>query len=431
MSTTPVWTWLPGQSEPVLAAHVEVDASGGYFKYEAAYHQMSGSRALDPISLRFGSGSRSIRLQGKKGLPGVVLDAMPEGYGRDQLQAKHQHELSPLDLLEVGPGDAVGAIAVCHNIQAKMDWRAHRLSDLTDQLALLDDDAPSSKAIRRMNDDGGTSAGGERPKVTIEADGELWMAKLQDRGDSPHLPAREFTVMNMAADVGIDIPKIRLLHQDGHEMFMIQRFDRTGDPKAPQRHLFASAHSVLRLVDNPLPGDPMRSYLVLADHMTRWVKDGTGLEEDLAQLWRRMSYNALVGNKDDHTRNHGLLHDGSGWRLSKAYDITPLPTFVRSLALSVSPDGSQACSPRSLLQVAGRFGVEVADAAAWLSDAANHVADTWQQSMRENGIPDVRLAQFAPAFVISDEIANDSSVINDIVEQMEQSHSKRRGHRHR
>ena len=114
-----------------------------------------------------------------------------------------------------------------------MAWRPHHLSDLTAQVELLDDDTPSSRAIRRMNDDDGTSAGGERPKATIEDDGSLWLAKLQDRGDAPHLPAREFVVMQMAAELGLRVPRVRFIRHDSHEVFLIERFDRAGDPRRP------------------------------------------------------------------------------------------------------------------------------------------------------------------------------------------------------
>lgn len=162
--STPVWTWLPGSSEPVLAAHVALETTGGRFTYDAAYRQMPNARPLDPMRLRITASAAPMRIPGDAGLPGVILDAMPAGYGRDRLQARFDRELTPLELLEHGAGDAVGAIAVCRNIEAKMTWRPHRLSDLIDQLESLDDDTPSSRAIRRMGEDDGTAREGIAPK---------------------------------------------------------------------------------------------------------------------------------------------------------------------------------------------------------------------------------------------------------------------------
>lgn len=425
--TTPVWTWLPGSSEPVLAAHIDVDAGGGRFAYEAGYKKMQGTRALDPMHLRFGHGAAPIKWLGA--LPGAVQDAMPDGYGRDRLQARHERELGPLELLALGPPDGVGAIEVCSDIETKLRWTPHTLQELIEQVQLLDEGAPSSRAIRRMNDDDGTSAGGERPKATIEDAGSLWLVKLQDRGDAPHLPAREFVVMEMAAELGMDVPPVRFVRHGTHEVFLIERFDRAGDPRRPQRHLYASARTVLGLDAGALPGDPRRSYLVLADRMRRWITDEQHCRQDLTELWRRMSYNALVGNKDDHPRNHGLLNTGQGWRLSPAFDITPLPSFVGLLALSVLPDGSQGCSAHNLLSVCSHFGVELPDAVAWLGDAAHHVAGHWQQRLQDQGVPDGSVARFQPAFVMATELAEDSDQLATVAEQVQAQ--SRRGKRSR
>lgn len=427
--STPVWTWLPGSTEPVRAGTIDHDAHGGKFVYESAYRDMKGARALDPVHLRLGASPSGMRFPGVPGLPGVIMDAAPAGYGQDRLESRYRRTLSPLELLELGPGDAIGALAVCQKIEAKMDWRPHRLADLTDQIARLEEDAPASRAIKVMNDEESTGAGGERPKVTLEADGSLWLAKLQDRGDAPHLPAREHAVMEIARDLGITVPRTRLHHHGPHEVFLIERFDRSGDPKRPYRLPFASAHTVLGLKGNPMPGDPSRSYLVLADRMRRWIPEESDLAADLAELWRRMCFNALVGNKDDHPRNHGLLHDGESWRLSPAYDITPLPTFVGLLAMGVQTDGGQACSPQSLLAAAVHFGVEMHDAVTWLDDAANHVADHWQQSFRESQVPDARLRQFEPAFVIAEEIASAPGMLESIAHEIE-ARSRRGRRRH-
>lgn len=423
--STPVWTWLPGATEPVLAAELAVGQGSSVWRYLAAYREAAQARALDPMRLRLKPGA--MRFAGEPGLPGVVVDAMPAGYGYDRLQARFGRELTPLECLEHGPGDAVGAIEVCQRIEAKLAWRPHRLEALVEQLGLLDHDLPSSRAIRRLDADDGTSAGGDRPKLTVETEGRLWLAKLQDRGDAPHLPAREHAVMALAGEVGIEVPSLRLYRHGPHEVFLIERFDRAGDPLRPQRHLFASAHSVLGLDRPTLPGDPARSYLVFADRLRQWIRDEALLAQDLTQLWQRMAYNALVGNKDDHTRNHGLLHDGTGWRLSPAYDITPLPTFVRSLAMGVRPDGSQDANPASLLSVAPHFGLALADAAAWLAGAAIHVAQHWRARLRDSGVPEARLPTFEPAFVIAEEVAAAPARLDAIVQGIEQARAPRRG----
>jgi len=123
--------------------------------------------------------------------------------------------------------------------------------------------------IRRVNGDAGTSAGGERPKATFEHEGKLWLVKMQDRGDLPCMPAREFVAMSLAGRVGLTVSQIALRTHGAHQVFMIERFDRDGDPACPQRRLFASAHAVLQLAPSAVRSDPRRSYLHLADAMRR------------------------------------------------------------------------------------------------------------------------------------------------------------------
>ncbi|MDQ3059776.1 MAG: HipA domain-containing protein [Pseudomonadota bacterium] len=427
--STPVWTWLPGASVPVLAATLELGAGQGRLRYQATYMEMAATRPLDPVALRFSRKAAGISIAKNGGLPGVIMDAMPAGYGADRLHARHERELSALELLELGPPDAVGALEVCHDIERKLAWRPNALGELLQHIDELEDSAPSSRAVRRLLDDGMTSAGGERPKVTLQHDGRLWLAKLQDRGDAPHLPAREFVVMQMARELGLQVPDILLEQHGEREVFLIERFDRCGDPLQPQRHLFASAHTVLGLEARTQRGDPRRSYLVLADEMRRWIRDAAALQQDLRELWRRMAYNALVGNGDDHPRNHGLIHDGTGWRLSRAFDITPLPTFVGILAMSVSADGSQEASVSNLLGACAHFGVDLCEAAAWLGDAAAHVASHSEQRLRVAGVPAGHTAQFSPAFRLAAELAGDSDQLDEVVSVIERH--GRRGQRRR
>jgi serine/threonine-protein kinase HipA len=423
---TPVWTWLPGSADPVLAAHLHLEAGQGRLSYETAYMEATRARALDPMQLRFSRKGSGIPILKDGGLPGVLQDAMPAGYGADRLKATHQRDLSAMELLELGPPDGVGAIEVCQDIARKLAWRPHTLAELVDHIQTLEESAPASRAIRRLWDDATTSAGGERPKVTLLSDGKLWLAKLQDRGDAPQLPTREYVVMRMASELGLQVPEVRLEQHAGREVFLIERFDRAGDPLHPQRHLFASAHTVLGLDGNTLPGDARRSYLVLADQMRRWITDAQACRQDLQELWRRMAYNALVGNRDDHPRNHGLLHDGRGWRLSQAFDITPLPGFARVLAIAVAADGSQACTLHTLLKAAPHFDTTVHDAATWLAKAAVHVAQHWQTYLRTNGVPAAQTAQFASAFDMATEMAEHPDQISEAADAVEKERNKGR-----
>ena len=165
---TPVWVWLPGAIDPVLAASIDVAGERCQFTYDPEYIGTTSTGgvptvALDPVQLRLKKGGSYVT----RGLPGVIADAKPAGYGQDRLNAKlrdrYQRDLTDLELLEEGPADGVGAIEVCRNIERKTEWRPAPIEELCKELAQLEEDAPPSRAIRRANGDVGTSAGGERP----------------------------------------------------------------------------------------------------------------------------------------------------------------------------------------------------------------------------------------------------------------------------
>lgn len=397
---TPVWVWLPGRSEPIRAGDL-VNGHSARFIYHPAYAKTDGALALDPVELRISRSSRGAAILGADGLPGVVRDAKPAGYGADRLQAMHGNRLDALQLLELGVPDGVGAIEACTHIERKMQWRPKCLADLQQLTQELEAHEPASRAVRRLNDDLDTSAGGERPKATLVDDGCLWLVKMQARGDRPAMPAREFVTMRLAEQAGLHVAPVKLHTFGAHQVLMVRRFDREGDPFKPTRKLYASAHTVLRLRLDAVKGDPERSYLGLADRLRIWTKDGADdhrerLGQQLAELWKRMAFNALVGNTDDHTLNTGLLFDrvaeGSrrmAWGLSPAFDITPnrvgLPTQIEEgphLSLATGTDGRSGTSVARLADAAQRMGLDRADAIQWLKDTAEKVAQQWEPMLR-------------------------------------------------
>jgi serine/threonine-protein kinase HipA len=415
----PAWIWLPGAAEPVLAAQATLAPGAARWAYSVDYLSLPGALAPDPVALRLSRKAKGLMLPVLDGLPGVVRDAMPAGYGADRLCAAAGRPLASAELLELGPADGVGGLELCHNIARKLAWAPHAFEALGSIMAGLDEGAPASRAVRLLHDDAATSAGGERPKVTVQHRGGLWLAKMQDRGDLPAMPAREFAVMSLAAQVGLSVPPIELHAWGHHQVFLIQRFDRAGDPARPQRKLFASAHTVLGLSPAATRSEPERSYLVLADRMRIWCAGNPLLAEHLAQLWQRMAFNALVGNVDDHPRNHGLLHDGVHWGLSPVFDVTPVLRQAQGeplvgLAMATGVDGSGQADAARLLACCGHFGLGLDEAAAWLKQASEWVAAQWAPQLRLAGAKglaspaalDALLADCRPAFALSEALAS-------------------------
>ena len=156
--------------------------------------------------------------------------------------------LNPMDRPEVCLGDGVGAIEVCDDIQRKVEFVALPLDHFLDKLADTPEGVAPSRVVRDLHGIVGTTLGGERPKMTVAHGGQLWIAKLQDRGDAPNSPLREYLAMRSARACGVDAAAVEFWRAGPHQVITVQRFDRlVCDDRRVLRHGFASAHTMLRL----------------------------------------------------------------------------------------------------------------------------------------------------------------------------------------
>jgi serine/threonine-protein kinase HipA len=163
----------------------------------------------------------------------------------------------------------------------------------------------------------GSSLGGGRPKAAfVEVDGSSWMAKFPGRQDRFDVGLWEYLAQELARRAKISVPEARPMKLGSeHHTFCVRRFDR----EAGRRRLYASAMTLLLRDD----GDSA-SYLEIAQALQDHG-DPAAIEADLAELYRRIVFNVLVGNRDDHLRNHGFLRSKGGWRIAPAFDMNPNP----------------------------------------------------------------------------------------------------------
>jgi len=163
----------------------------------------------------------------------------------------------------------------------------------------------------------GSSLGGARPKATFTAkDDTLWIAKFPGRADRRDVGAWEFLAHQLAERAQIRVPRAAQLRLgSNYHTFAVQRFDRVGK----RRRLYASAMTLLARSD----GDA-GSYLDIAQALQDYGDPAT-LRLDLEQLYRRVLFNAMIGNRDDHLRKHGFVRGDRGWSLAPAFDVNPNP----------------------------------------------------------------------------------------------------------
>jgi serine/threonine-protein kinase HipA len=394
----PVWVWLPGQAQPTRCGTFSLHKGVGTFFYDDDYKSIKGALPIDPFSLPFTRSRKGAKETRQGGLFGVFRDASPEGYGLAMLEQMRGTTLvDPMQRLELSEGDSVGAIEVCDDIAAKVSFKAPGSDELLDVIAKLPPGLASSHAAREVKGMHGTSLGGERPKLTVLHKGQLWIAKLQDRGDPPHAPLREFVAMRLAAKCDIKAADVEFVQVGERQVLLVKRFDRSIDAAGNTfRSFYASAHTVLRL-DAQTRGERQRSYVAFAHEIQRWCGLGDVDTRELKrELWRRMAFNAICGNGDDHPRNHGLLYRDGLWRLADAFDIAPYITFSGTLAMAITRDGSAVATTENLLKNCDNFGYERAQASHYIEQSKETVATQWGNELRACGYPANTLA--APGF---------------------------------
>ena len=137
------------------------------------------------------------------------------------------------------------------------------------------------------------------------------------------------------------------------------------------------------------------SYLELVDALRR---EGSRVSDDLSQLWRRLVFNILVSNTDDHLRNHGFVRDEVGWRLAPAYDLNPTPTDVRPRVHALAVNETDATSSlETAFEVATRFGMAAAQARTIAREVGRAVRG-WRSAGTKFGLRPRDLERMESAF---------------------------------
>jgi serine/threonine-protein kinase HipA len=234
----------------------------------------------------------------------------------------------------------------------------------------------------------GTSLGGARPKASVRDEtGFLCMAKFPSRQDTRDVGGWELVAHRLAAKAGILVPEARSLRlpESPYSTFLVKRFDRTA---SGGRLAFVSAMTLTQRAD----GEAGASYLELVDLLqTR----GANTNADCEQLFRRVLFNILIHNTDDHLRNHGFFIDEKGIRLSPAYDMNP--SIERTdLSLAIN-EVETVCDVSIAMEACKDYGLSLYEAAEVLRQVRVAVAG-WRDQANKLGIPEAEQSLMATAF---------------------------------
>jgi len=234
----------------------------------------------------------------------------------------------------------------------------------------------------------GSSLGGARPKASVrEKDGHLAIAKFPRKDDETSTVIWEAVALALAHKVGIAVPVTRLESVGKKPVLLLRRFDREDKRRIP----FLSAMSMLGAKDNET-----HSYLAIVDALRQ---HGAAPKADIQALWRRIVFNIIISNTDDHLRNHGFLYEGGdGWRLSPAYDLNPVPTDIKPRILTTAINEEDGTASLALaMSVAKYFELDAAKARAIAKQVCKAVSK-WRNEAAHHGVDKNEIDRMASAF---------------------------------
>lgn len=407
-----VYITLPGQTKAVTAGKFRLTtdthrAAVGEFVYRGKYLARPDCVELDPVELRLRTRLyTTVRLNG---MFGALRDSSPDYWGRKLIEKRLgvAAELSELEYMLNSPDDRAGALGCGLGVEPPAPIRLFNrtidletLMDLADRIVAAEtdptvsipagSDAEQAEQLIRA----GTSMGGARPKATVEDDDSLWLAKFPQRTDRWNNPRIEHAMLRLATECGITAAHSKMMTVGDKDVLLVQRFDRR---KAEDGWLRTRMISGLTMLDADEGERAKWSYLLLADEVRRSC---AGQAKELLELYRRVVFNTLISNTDDHPRNHAFLARDRGWSLSPAYDLTPTPSvaYHRYLAMSFGDQG-RAATKANLISQCARFLVDPAGAEKIIDDMTEMVRSGWYRVMRGVGVSERDCELIRSAFV--------------------------------
>jgi serine/threonine-protein kinase HipA len=406
-----VYITLPSETNAVTAGRFALTTSRqgvttGRFVYGRSYLARSNAVEIDPVELKLGSRTYETVLM--KGLFGALRDAGPDYWGRRVID-KHAGapELGELDYLLHSPDDRAGALgfglgqvppAPMRRFNQTIDLgKLQMLADTLINNEFGSSDTHSS-ALAQAEELllVGTSMGGARPKAVVEDEAGLWLAKFNRPDDKWNMARVEHAMLTLGRTCGLIVAESRIVTVGNREALLVKRFDREKVMAGYRRARMVSALTLLR-ADESVQARERWSYVLLAEELRRVSAEP---RQDAAELFRRMSFNALISNIDDHPRNHAIIAPNRDWRLSPAYDLTPSsPVSVerRDLAMACGDLGRYA-NATNLFSQAGRFLLSQAEAAAIVDSMEPQIRSTWYDIARGCGVSEGDCIHIARAF---------------------------------
>ncbi len=371
--------WLAQPSEPALVGQLTVVRSprGVSLRYADSWVESGFALSEDLPLLR----GHEFLAPEKDSAPGAVDDARPDRWGERVIRfVDKPPRLSLLEYLYFAGDERFGALSVSTSEQEYLPRRFGPLPTLADTETIAElvrqvlANEPVAPELERLITPGVTF-GGARPKALLSIDGQQWVVKFAD-GDPTDAPLVEHASLTLAARADITVARsrpIRLTH--GHAV-AVERFDRKGGERL---------HALSAKVALSAAGDTY-GYPELAQLLRRrGIVEGDRNAGQMRELFRRMVFNILIDNTDDHEKNHALLvNDAGQYELSPGYDILPSGQGLGYQQMRVGTDAADATLDNAL-SMCGQFGLKRSAAEAQIQQVAAVVAD-WRHHFAQAGV---------------------------------------------
>ncbi|MDM4772935.1 HipA domain-containing protein [Solimonas sp. SE-A11] len=376
-----VWSDVGGRL--VRVGRAEIRGRSSDFFYVDPYAD-EDRPAIDPINLPLKR--RTVYTTSAPGiLWGVLNDAGPDSWGQKVLKAIDPEwfgRATAIDYLIKGSGYGVGSLMFSESPDIKPKRRKGiQRADINAaaEAAHAVEIGEVPRAQLRLLLQSSVSAGGMHPKVAVsDADGNEWLAKFKSVEDVIDTPRVEWASMQLARLCDIDAAEVTLSAMAERSALLVRRFDREDGIEH-----YASAHGLFnqRTLSAKRVGT-WASYAGVAQ--LRRQLPGQGVTADVRQIFQRMVFNVMIGNTDDHARNHGFVMNAAGeWRLSRAFDV--LPNFKdqhRDHALEVGPRGTEG-SYENVMDGVAQFGLDSSQGARIIRDMAERVRENLPRLLTE------------------------------------------------
>jgi serine/threonine-protein kinase HipA len=329
---------------------------------------------------------------------GAVDDARPDRWGEKVIRfVAKPKRLSLMEYLFYAGDDRFGALGVS---TSSSTYSPHaggplpRLEDaqqLSEVAAKIEASEPITALEAKIIAGGGSPLGGAKPKALIDIDGEQWVIKFFNN-ESVDTPLIEHATMTLAARAGITVARTRIIRLVGTNAIAIRRFDRERD----RRIHCISAGTAIRAATaagaEPEPGYPELARILRRVGVTQ---DDSNRRD--AQLFRRMVFNILVDNTDDHEKNHALLvvspFENGRLRLAPAYDVLPTNSGQGYQEFICGADGRDSTLENAMSQCEA-FGLLPAEAAAEVARVID-VVHIWKEHFAQAGVTQRDIANLA------------------------------------